>query len=296
MAQLLILIIALLLVHPALVVEAQQVIQTPNPALPSGKTDKQGWPLPRWWQKYRQRFGRNALKKCKFLDDQSTTTPVTGDSCPNRTTDYFCLFGDAYCCDRGCEPAYRCDCRNNVFQCAFINNNNNIANPCTSVAPVCPKQKPRVGQVCTMPDSAIHCSYIDPNAASTGPSCNKVTDICQCENGVFTCAVSFVNTCVPASVANATAPSLEYTCPSRIPAQGAACTLTTYEPCTYGKGSCPGPNDGNGNIEVISFPDEICTCNKTGQFRCIKSIDLLHTLGCHQANPPSTSFPSASPI
>lgn len=57
MAQLLIVIIAFLLVHHALV-EAQQATQPQIPALPSGMTDKLGWPLPRWWKQYRQRFGK----------------------------------------------------------------------------------------------------------------------------------------------------------------------------------------------------------------------------------------------
>jgi predicted transcriptional regulator len=37
-----------------------------TPAVGSGKFDKKGWPKPRWWKKYRLRFGK--LKQSYLLD------------------------------------------------------------------------------------------------------------------------------------------------------------------------------------------------------------------------------------
>ena len=49
---------SLILLGAVLFLGSPVVAQTSQtPASLSGKTDKKGWPLPRWWVKYRKRFG-----------------------------------------------------------------------------------------------------------------------------------------------------------------------------------------------------------------------------------------------
>ena len=232
-------------------------------------------------------IGKKKLLKCKFL---GTLKPSTGDACPVKENDYLCLFGDAFCCDKGCEPANRCDCINGTFSCA----SNKNPNPCIGTA-LCPVQKPNDGSTCTMSDNA-RCSYLDSTSSST---CAKVTDICQCENGLFTCLVNFVqpDTCLP--VPAATSPPFEYTCPSGpvTTVQGSSCTLVADELCGYGKNCCPGVNDGV-TFSTICFPEDICSC-QNGVYSCTSSTNgagSFPNVGCHQAGGMFTSFPSATPV
>jgi hypothetical protein len=236
------------------------------------------------------RSGKKNLLKCKFLRDQ---WPSTGDACPALRAEgkeYVCLFGDAFCCPEGCEPAYRCDCIKGTFQC----DKNKNQNPCP---PVCPVQKPLDGTVCTLSDTT-RCSYIDTKDASS--NCTKVTDICQCENGVFHCLINYIglDACVPKTKATVASPSLQYICPSS-PVDvlnWATCTLAPYEVCGFEIDSCPGRNEGNGVFSVISFPRYACAC-KNGKLDCINSTSTsLATLGCHQAKPDFTTFPSVTPL
>ena len=206
------------------------------------------------------------------------------------TNDYLCLLGDAFCCDKGCEPAYRCNCTNGTFSCDYNKN----PNPCIASA-LCPVQKPMDGSICTMSDNA-RCSYLDSPSGST---CATVTDTCHCENGQYTCLVNFVHpdTCLP--VSTVTSPPLEYTCPSgpALTVQGSSCTLEAEEVCGYGKSYCPGYDD---EMKLVSiwFPADICAC-QNGVFRCTpsrNSLGFFPNLGCCQVGSRmNTNFPSATP-